>query len=390
MKKKIIMLLLSLFFIFSFAGCEKSDYEGPWWTQARANSSNTGTLDAPDFTTQKNSWVYEFGQGDYSMSTPVVVNGYIYVTCTDGYVYCIKDQKKPKIKWKFQTEAAMTNSVIYNNGIIYAAGNDGYVYALDAEKGDIIWFKSVGDAINFTPTLTSNAIVVSTEFTNTVYALSLDDGKILWSYVVTEWIVTDMTYYDGGVDGGIVFFGSDDMYFYALNANTGKLLWKYFLNSIYTQTATAYNDKVYFGSGSGIMYCFNVVNDDDVVKPIWTYECYDWVSGAPAIKDGKLVFGSEDSLVYCLDAETGERLWFYKTPYKVTSAPTIIGNSLLFAATGDRDNNYYLYCLDFDTQKFRWTSNVTQIIRTSASSVNGCVYYTTEAHGKTGKLIKLY
>ncbi len=373
--------------VISFSGCqdEVSDYNGPWWPEAHANPAHTGTIDTTDFSMQENAWEYQFKNG-YSRSTPVVVNGYFYVTCTDGYIYCFKDTKKPKIVWKYQTENSVTNSVIYRNGIIYAASNDGCVYALDAKKGDLIWFKSVNDPINFTPVVTNDAIILSTETTNTVYALSLDNGKNLWSYTVTNWIVTDMTYYDGGIDGGIVFFGCNDSYFYALNAKTGKILWKYYTHSIDIKTAAAYNDKVYFGGGSGTMYCFNVLNDSEVVTPVWTYECYNWISGAPAIKDGKVVFGSYDNFLYCCDAETGERLWYYQAPYWVTSGVTIVGNSVLFAASGNKDNKYYLYCIDFDTQKFRWVSNSSYIIRSAPSVVNGCVYYANDG----GKLIKLY
>ena len=108
-------------------------------------------------------------------------------------------------------------------------------------------------------------------------------------------------------------------------------------------------------------------------------------TGAPAVKDGKVIFGAYDWKLYCLDAETGSEIWTHNAYYWITSAPTIVGNSVLVGGSGNRDNKFYLYCVDFDTGRERWTSQVSGNIRVAPSVVNGCIYYTEES----GTIIKL-
>lgn len=111
-------------------------------------------------------------------------------------------------------------------------------------------------------------------------------------------------------------------------------------------------------------------------------------TGPVAIKDGKVVFGSYDCNVYCLDANTGDKLWSYENGQNyVRSAPAISGNDVLVAiAAADENNNLtYLYCLDFATGEFKWVSGSISPIENAPVVINGAVYYTN----KQGKIYKL-
>ncbi len=383
MKKKILIFMLASMLLLTCAGCEPDTggYTGPWWTELGANSEHTGTIDTADFGTPGLGWIYEF-ENTYSSSAPLVVNGYVYFGARNGYVYCIRDKNKKQV-WKYKTEGSITNSLIYKDGVIYVAGNDGYVYALNADNGKLIWFESIGESVEKTPVIANDMIIVGSS-AGTIHALSVKNGAEQWRYITSSHAVsTDMTYYDYGVDGGIVYFGSDDSYFYALNAKTGKFIWSFYTTTVYLQTAVAYNGKVYFGAGNGIFRAVDALTG----KEIWSFTANEgmYISGAAAIKDGKVVFGAYDWNLYCLDAETGEEIWKYEAIYWITSSPTIVGNSVLFGGSGYKDNTYYLYCIDFDTGAGRWTSQAKGNVRVPASVVNGCVYYTEEG----GRIIKL-
>lgn len=385
MKNKFLVLILACVLAFLCVGCEPDTegYNGPWWTELGANAEHTGTLDTADFDIPGLGWIYDVPNKAISKSCPLVVNGYVYFGSTDGCVYCILDKNKKQV-WKYQTEGMITNTLIYKDDIIYAAGNDGYVYALNAKNGKLVWFESVGECITNTPVIANDMIIVGTD-SGTVYALSLKTGIQQWRYIASASnpISTDITYYDYGVDGGIVYFGCDDIYFYALNAKTGKFLWKFYTSAIDIKTGVAYDGKVYFGAGDGYMHALDAITG----KEIWSYQVRDgmYISGAAAIKDDKIIFGAYDWRVYCLDTQTGELIWTYDAYYWITSAPTIVGNSVLFGGAGNRDNKYYLYCIDLDTGAERWTSQAVGNVRVAPSVVNGCVYYTEEG----GRIIKL-
>jgi outer membrane protein assembly factor BamB len=60
---------------------------------------------------------------------------------------------------------------------------------------------------------------------------------------------------------------------------------------------------------------------------------------SPAICGRKLYFGCEDKKVYCLESETGKKLWDFKTDGTVSSPS--ISNGLMFV--GSFDNKLYCF-----------------------------------------------
>lgn len=403
--KKVLIFTLCVASIVSLTACNSSvdDYNGPWWTQINGNSSRTGSIDNGDTELPALSnlpaltWESQVvSEGFLVQSGFIYVDNKIYFASDDGNIYCYKDGKRRARKmWSYQADSSVLAGVIYDNGIIYAAGYDACIYAISADKGKLLWFKDVSgsddDSISETPVLTDNGLLVVGTDQGNVYAVSTNEGSegtVMWSYTVTGniGISTDLTYYSGGVDGGMIFFASDNTYFYALNATSGKEIWKFYTTTAYAETATAYNDKVYFATGETVLYCLDVVTGSIT----WKFECDRqlYVTGPVAVKDGKVVFGSYDCNVYCLDANTGDKLWSYENGQNyVRSSPAISGNDVLvaIAAADENDNLTYLYCLDFATGEFKWVSGSISPIENAPVVVNGAVYYTN----KQGKMYKL-
>lgn len=406
--KKMWLFTLCAICVISLVGCDSSaSYEGPWWTQVNGNSSRTGSIDNTDSELPALSdlpalsWEAQVvSEGFLVQSGFIYVDNKIYFGSDDGCVYCYKDGKKrARRMWVYQTDGSILAGVIYDNGIIYVAGYDGCVYALSADKGELLWWKDISnsdsiddaDSISSTPVLTDDGLLIVGTDKGIVYAISTNEGQegeIMWNYTIVGnlGIATDLTYYNGGVDGGMIFFGSDNTYFYALNATTGKELWSFYSSTTYPETPTACDGKVYIATGETRLYCLDVVTG----KNIWTFECRNqlYVTGPVAVKDGKVVFGSYDCNVYCLDADSGEKIWSYENGQNyVRSAPVISGNDVLvaIAAADENDNQTYLYCLNFTTGAFKWVSESASPIENPAVVINGAVYYTN----KQGKIIKL-
>jgi len=85
-------------------------------------------------------WTYQTGAG--IISTPVVVDGKVYVASNDRNIYCIDAYNGTKI-WNFTTaEPRMTywgSSVAVYNGIVLVGPDDGQMYGLDANTGAVKW-----------------------------------------------------------------------------------------------------------------------------------------------------------------------------------------------------------------------------------------------------------
>ena len=73
---------------------------------------------------------------------------------------------------------------------------------------------------------------------------------------------------------------------------------------------------------------------------LWSYTTGDWVDSSPAVADGKVYIGSDDSKAYCLDADTGGLIWSYTTGDNVFSSPAVA------------DGKVYIGSLDFKVYCF--------------------------------------
>jgi len=66
---------------------------------------------------------------------------------------------------------------------------------------------------------------------------------------------------------------------------------------------TVINDKVYVGSSNHKVYCL----DANTGLKLWTFLTNDFVYSSPAVAYGKVYIGSNNCKLYCLDADTGEK-----------------------------------------------------------------------------------
>lgn len=63
----------------------------------------------------------------------------------------------------------------------------------------------------------------------------------------------------------------------------------------------------------------------DTCYLLWniTLGYYEWLHSSPAVADGKVYIGSDDHNVYCLNADTGAKIWDYTTGSIVFSGPVV-------------------------------------------------------------------
>ncbi len=78
-------------------------------------------------------------------------------------------------------------------------------------------------------------------------------------------------------------------------------------------------------------------------KLLWTFETADNIKSAPVVADGKVVIGSTDGVVYCLDLN-GKLLWKFDTGNTI-EAPALIVNKTIYI--GNLDG--MLYALDLNS-----------------------------------------
>jgi eukaryotic-like serine/threonine-protein kinase len=96
-------------------------------------------------------------------------------------------------------------------------------------------------------------------------------------------------------------------------------------------------------------------------KLLWTFTTGDNIKSAPVVDKGKVVIGSTDSFVYCLDLK-GKLLWKFETGNAI-EAPALIHDNTVFI--GNLDGT--LYALDLNTGKKKWEYETDNQISGSAN-----------------------
>ena len=93
-----------------------------------------------------------------------------------------------------------------------------------------------------------------------------------------------------------------------------------------------------------------VGNLPDSLQLRWSFKTEGPVKSSAAIDGERVVVGSDDKHVYCLNSVTGEKLWAFKTADAVEGSPLILGDHVYIGSADAQ-----LYKLDLATGALRWT-----------------------------------
>ena len=214
----------------------------------------------------------------------------------------------------------------------------------------------------------------------------------------------DIKYAAPTVHDDKVFMGLRNRKVRAFDLYSGEELWKHAtLGRIYA-TIAAKDDKIYVGSGAGILYAL-AANTGELVweyvigtelrsadqgvpkTPSFTKEGFETGTLSKAsdiysdiiLYDDKLYFGAYDGYLYTLDLD-GNVIWKFKTGDKIYSAPTIKDDTV-YLPSGDG----HVYLLDAQTGDELWRiqTNDRSSIRSSPHIDGNVVYfasYSGEVH----------
>jgi len=96
---------------------------------------------------------------------------------------------------------------------------------------------------------------------------------------------------------------------------------------------------VFIGSDDSKVYALDQYNGTQ----IWNFATGGAVQSSPAVADGKVYVGSFDRKVYCLNVSTGNLIWSYTTSDVVLSSPAVVGGRV-YVGSWDKK----VYCLPED------------------------------------------
>ena len=287
------------------------------------NKQNVDTL--------KLRWVYQLRHTGIFESSPIVVDGVMYVTEPPTTVTAL-DVRTGRPIWRWTADLPKNLLTIglfpTNRGVavlgdtVYVATIDAHLVALDAKTGAMKWSVEIGDnkkavAITQAPLAINGKIIVGMGggeggLRGYIDAYDAKDGKRLWR------LYTIPTKGEPGVE---TWEGDSYKYGGATTWNTGA--YDPELNTLYWGTGNPAPDwNGDMRKGDNLYSCSLLAIDADTGKMKWYFqfsphETHDWDSSEPPILFDAVINGKKRKIVaqanrnafyYVLDRETGQFL----------------------------------------------------------------------------------
>lgn len=107
----------------------------------------------------------------------------------------------------------------------------------------------------------------------------------------------------------------------------------------------------------------------------WVFEVDENIWGGPTVVDNTVFFGADNSILYAVDALTGERKWMFSTGGEIgSSSPAVVADTVFVGSKVGR-----LYAVGAETGEQQWSFEPTSRLEdarfnTSPTVVDGTVF----------------
>ncbi len=251
------------------------------------------------------------------------------------------------------------------------------------DQPELLWKFKTGGGEGSSPVVSDGVVYVGGGY-EYLYALDAQSGEEKWK---SPWSAYWGLAFCPTFSEGVVYIGSyGGGYLSALDAASGQEMWR-FQTGDHIESSPAVSDGVvYFGSDDSHLYALEAVSG----QLRWKFragdgEGYHAVSSSPAISEGVVYFGDTQGNLYALDAQTGQEMWSFG-PGDVSGSwcwgsPAVSDGVVYFANVGPQHpygapSNYgYLHALDAQTGEEKWMYKADGVIRSSPAVSGGVVYF---------------
>jgi outer membrane protein assembly factor BamB len=297
--------------------------------------------------------IWQFTCEDEVRSSPVVVDGVVYVGAYDNNLYAL-DAKTGEFKWKYPTEGGIAATPFVWNDRVLVGSEDRLLYAISARTGRIKWTCPTEGRIRSSARVEfEHAFFGSDDYR--LYAVNAHSGRVVWRFESL----------------GPVYVGSEDNHLYAIDLQNGSQKWKFRSNRGITSSPVLHDGLVIFGSADWNVYAL----DERSGWIIWRTRTNQAVISSPRVMDGIVYIGSSDGYLYALDATSGRQIWKYDSGSQIVSNPAIT-ESVAYIGTIGGD----VISIGIKSGKERWRFTTQGKVASSPFINEGVLYVGSTDH----------
>jgi outer membrane protein assembly factor BamB len=284
------------------------------------------------------AWLYQSGAP--VNTAPAVADGVAYTANAAGQLAALNVHNgAPLWTWTIPSNAALDGSPAIDPGagLVFVGANDGTLNAISTSTGQLAWSDSIDSTsgANVSAPVYGSGDVYVTTSTGKVEAIDEATGQTVWGPVSLPDAVTAAPTLDTASKTLIVPESNGDVV--ALSSATGTALWQqpYHGGGAISAPATIYKGIVYFGSGDSV----DAISEANGTG-LWSYQTGGTVADTPTITNSVtagqllLMVGSDDGLLYALQAGDGALAWDLNTGSPIAGVATVASVVVYDTTTG--------------------------------------------------------
>lgn len=255
-----------------------------------------------------------------------------------------------QLAWTFTADDKIKSSPVISDSLVYITSIDGRLQAVDLHTGKLEWVFTSEYGFEAPPLIMEDQVLVGS-LEGRVFAVDKKTGSLKWDYLTEGQIIGSVNYIVKELnEPGLVFFGSYDNFLYCLEAGSGKLRWRYQTTHFINGTPATDGKTIFFGGCDGILHFLDITTGTE--RQAVNLEYY--IAGSPALVENRLFIGHYGGVLFCIDM-SGNIIWQHgdsDNSAPIVASPAVDKTRVIY---GTRDFN--LYCLNRNTGKPIWTFN---------------------------------
>ncbi len=257
----------------------------------------------------------------------------------------------PRAKWRYQAGASIVGKPAVDSSHVYIGTSKGEIHAINRDDGTQAWSPiQTGGTIFSSPTFADGILYIGSS-DGKLYALSMADGSIVWTFEAGSAILNGIVVRDS-----IVYFAANKT-MYAVNINTQSKMWQYSAGGLIECQPAVRGDKIIFGSWDTQVHCLNRLTGNALWK--WNHQSSFYYSPAacwPVVTADKVFVCDPARFTNALDLSGGALVWQSDQPNAWESIGINRKKEQVYIRS--LDGNLYAFSATADDQQQLWQSTV--------------------------------